>query len=167
MAKTLLFSILMIFSIGMYAQNNIDYSEVKLETDEDFRAAEPIVLNAANYVLSNPSNTEDNRRIHAVQLIMSWMEGNPDYMFNLHHSIDKFNANADISVKIVYIAAFAKYYLENKENAIDTKLMKLNPWKITIQYAENPDNKVVKTKKLKKLIEASKKGDFYLDKELE
>ena len=98
--------------------------------------------------------------MHALQLIMAWMEGYPSYLFKLE-SIDKLGK--DIDAKTAYIAAVAQYYVNNKEAAADPRTMKLESWKIFLKYCENPSNNIKTTKALKKLIDASKINDSTLN----
>ncbi|AFD08825.1 hypothetical protein [Solitalea canadensis] len=56
------------------------------------------------------------------------------------------------------MTALTEYVLENPSNAQDAKVVKLNGYKILLNYCEHKENKVKQTKELKKLIEAKNNG---------
>ena len=153
MSKLLLLFIIFSFSIGTYAQSINEYSDIKLETDADYKAAEPMALKAANYILSTPSDNENMERIYAFQMIMAWMEGTPDYNFDLE-ALE--HLGDDIYAKTVYIASIVKFRLEN--NTQDEKQILLGTWNIFLDYCVNPDNRVKNTAAIKKFIRAREKG---------
>lgn len=163
MVKNILLALFMVFGLSLYAQNNINYADVKLETEDDFKAAEPLVIGAADYVLSNPITGENVDYNYAIQFVLAWMGGTPDYTFSLD-SMDKLGG--DVFLSSVYIASLAKYTLEHKSEATDDKLLRNGAWKLFLDYCNNPVNKVKKNKHLNKLLKAysEKRLEAELDK---
>ncbi len=156
MVRNILLAFLVAFSISIYAQDNIDYSAVPLEVDEDFKKAEPVVINAADYVLSHPVDATDQRRLHAIQFIMAWMQGTPDYTFSLE-SIDKMDSNMDQAM--AYIASLAKFTLEhNTAEESDPVRLRNGAWLIFLDYCTNPANSIKIGTNLKKMIDAQHVG---------
>ncbi|MOA00187.1 hypothetical protein D3C78_1195370 [compost metagenome] len=96
-------------------------------------------------------------RLVAAKAIINWISGTPDYKFEIDASIAKLSEK-DNMVLALYMAALTKYVLENPSNAKDAALVKLNSYKILLNYCENKDNKVKQSKELKKLIEAKNHG---------
>lgn len=158
MVKNLLLALFIIFSISIYAQNNIDYSQVKLEVDEDFKNAEPIVVNATDYILSNPVNDQDMKRLYAVQFVMAWMQGTPDYDFSLD-ALDKLDS--DIAQTTTYIASLAKSALENSTSKnYDPIVVRNEAWKTFLDYSKDPKNNIKAKSKLQKMLKAYSNGQL-------
>jgi hypothetical protein len=90
------------------------------------------------------------------------MSGTPDYSFTLDQVAGKIIKDNDLLGQ--YMAAMAKYALENKAASKNLKLVKLNAITSLLDYCENKDNNMKMTRQLKKLSEARAKGE--LEKEL-
>lgn len=130
---------------------------IKLEKTSDYRKAEPFVLQTANYLLATPFKSEKPDRLKSIQFLIGWMTGTPDYSFTLDETTSKiFKGNDDILG--IYLAALAKYALENKDSAKDAKHLKLNAVILLLNYCENKNNNMRMTKQLKKLSEARASG---------
>ena len=158
MVKNLLLALFITLSISVYAQNNIDYSQVKLEVDEDFKTAEPIVINATDYILSNPVNDEDTKRLYAVQFVMAWMQGTPDYDFSFD-ALDKLDT--DIAQATTYIAALAKSTLANSaSDKYDPVVARNEAWRLFLDYSQNPSNNITAKSKLRKMQKAYANGEL-------
>jgi tellurite resistance protein len=85
------------------------------------------------------------------------MTGTPDYTFSLGGNISKAVANNE-DLLGVYMAAMAKYALENSAVAKDEKKVNLEATKMMLAYCEDEKNNVKLNKTLKKMIEANKEG---------
>lgn len=159
MTKYISIILLLIISLTIQAQGNIDFSAVKLETEADYRNAEPAVINASNYILSTPFDGEDMQRTQAIQLILVWMEGTSDYGFDFDF-IDKLDN--EIPQTTTFLASLAKYALENKDlYAEGNKTVIYNSiFETFLLYCENPKNNIKQGRKLKRLIKAHKKGQL-------
>ncbi|MGC4039766.1 MAG: hypothetical protein QM710_02945 [Flavobacterium sp.] len=139
---------------------NAQYDAKKLQTKQDYTAANKQVLEASKYVLSVPYDESNQKRTEAVQYILKWMDGSPDYSFTIDADImDKVVAK-DNGLLGIYMACMAKFCLENEAYANDSKIVKISAIKLIIAYAENPKNKVKMSKPLKKLADADKKGEL-------
>jgi hypothetical protein len=155
--KSILFFVLLGCSVSLYSQDLPDFSQIRLEQGSDYKPAEPAVLQAANYILSTPISKDDLNRALSLQFLLRWMTGTPDYTFSLDGSISKaVTGNPDVLG--VYMAALAKYGLENKAVAGDAKKMNLEATKMMLAYCEDSKNNVKLNKTLKKMIEANKEG---------
>lgn len=157
--KSILSIVLAIFYISSFAQTTQDYDNVKLETAAECKAAEPIVLEASNYVLSTPFEKNDIGRLKSLSLIIRWMSATPDYSFGLDEVASKIMKGNDDLLGI-YMTAMTKYCLENKASAKDQKLVKLNAVTYVLNYCEDAKNNVKMTKQLKKLSEAKARGEL-------
>jgi len=158
MKKLLIVLLLFCFKTS-FSQNVIRYSDIKLEQAADYRVADTITLNAAAYLLSTPFDKNNIDRLSALQFVIKWMTGTPDYPFGLDNTAIKIMKGND-DLMGLYMAAMAKYALENKSSATDGKLVKLNAVKSILAYCENTGNNMKMTKQLQKLSEANKKGEL-------
>lgn len=158
MKTILILSFILFTTIITYAQELPDYDAIPLAKKEDFNEkADEAALLSANYLLATPSNDKSLPRIKAVQYVLKWMEGTPNYTFEIDATITKLNKKGTELIGL-YLAATTKYCLENKENAKDRSLVKLNTYKILAEYCEKSENNIKASGELKKLIEANKNG---------
>ena len=104
-------------------------------------------------------NSKSIDRLHALQYIIRWMSGTPDYNFILDAKATKFAKNNDDLLGL-YMAAMTKYVLENKAESKNENKIKLNALKIIINYAKDKENNVKINKDLKKAIEADENGNL-------
>jgi len=151
-------SIILIFLSGavMQAQNGSSaFSEIRLETEDDYKNAEKYALEAAGYVLSNPFDIDDMKRTEAVQFILVWMEGANGYDFDLNF-LDKLDN--DVNQKTTYLASLVKYTIENKDKSLSPSAIEQGSQKIFFNYCTNPQNNIKQTRKLKKLAKTYNKA---------
>ncbi|MDI1315995.1 hypothetical protein [Flavobacterium sp.] len=161
--KKYIFILFVFTSICSFAQT--DYTKIVMKTDADFKAADKYALEASNYILSVPIDKNDITQLKAVRFIINWMEGTPDYTFNIvSPSITKLTQENESFLGIFY-AGMTKYTLENPTKAEDMKAVQLNGFKSLVAFAEKAEHKVAITPTLKKLLDANKKGE--LEKGLE
>lgn len=140
-----------------YAQTLPNFDLIKLEKTADYKAADPFVLQTATYLLATPIKKDSPDRLNALRFISKWMSGTPDHSFVFGgEDAGIYKDNNDVLG--VYMAAMAKYTLENKEASKDAKLVKLNAITLLLNYCENKDNNIRMTKQLRKLAEAKAKG---------
>jgi hypothetical protein len=145
------------FTLYTNAQNI--YSEIKLEAKEDYKLAETTVLKASNYLFTSKYDKEDLERLYAIEFIMRWMSGTPDFTFELDEKFSKpFVHETDLLG--LYMSALAKYAIEHKEQAKDSKKLRLNAVKMVIEYSNKASNNLKQTGELKKIATALKKGEL-------
>lgn len=156
--KTIIIIMLAVLSISSFAQTT-DYDKVKLETAADCKAADPIALEASNYLLSTPFEKDSMVRLKSLAFVIKWMSATPDYSFSLDESVTKpLKGNDDLLG--LYMAGMTKYCLENKGSAKDQNLVKVNAMTYVLNYCENEENNLKMTKQLKKLSEARANGEL-------
>lgn len=141
------------------AQSLPMFDLIKLEKPVDYKAADPFVLQTANYLLSVPYMKDNKDRTSALQFMSKWMNGTIDYSFSFGETERKmFSENNELFG--VYMASLAKYTLENKVAAKDSKVAKLNALIMMLDYCEQKSNNIKYSKQLKKLSEAKAKGQL-------
>lgn len=98
-----------------------------------------------------------------MQYLLKWMSGTIHYKFDIDETITKISKKST-ELMGLYLAATSTYCLENKDEASNTKLVKLNTYKLIAEYCQKPESKVKVSGELKKMIEASQNGklDGYL-----
>jgi hypothetical protein len=156
--KLTILTLTLFFGMGAFAQTVPNFDAIKLEKAPDYKLAEPYVLQTANYILTTPYKKEDKDKINALRFMGKWMNGTPDYSFALGDMEDKIGNDVDLLG--LYMVSKAKYMLENKANAKDPKMVKLNATILLLDYCGHKDNQVRMTKQLKKLAEAKEKGQL-------
>lgn len=143
----------------LHAQTLPNFDLIKLEKTADYKAAEPFALQTANYLLSIPFKKDNKDRFNCLRFISKWMNGTTDYSFVFRDMADKIGKDNNDLLGL-YMAALAKYTLENKAAAKDVKTAKLNAMILLLNYCENTDNNMRMSKQLKKLSEANEKGEL-------
>lgn len=156
MKKIFQIVLLVSFSFISHAQ----YDAKKLQTKQDYTAANKQVLEAGKYVLSVPYDENNQKRTQAIQYIMKWMEGTPDFSFMVDADITEKIVGKDMGLLGIYMACMSKYCLENPDDANDNKLVKVGAIKLMITYCENPKNNVKMSKPFRKMADADKKGEL-------
>jgi len=158
MKKTFFLLIALLTTTFLYAQNVPDFTQIKLDKPDDYRAANTYALVAANALLSNPIDKDKIDRLNCQKFVAKWMSGTPDYGFTFGNS-EKILSN-DPELLGIYMASMVKFCLENKVQCTEQEKIKIGSWQILLAYCDNPTNDVRLTRKLKKLIEADKNGEL-------
>ena len=157
MKKFLALTIAAGIAISSFAQSS--YSNIKLEEKEDYKIAEATVLKASEYLFTTKYDKEDLERLYAIEFIMKWMNGTPDFNFELNEKFTKpFLHETDLLG--LYMGALAKFAIEHKDQAKDATTLNLNAVKIIIGYSSKPANNLKQTGELKKMAAALKKGEL-------
>ena len=158
MKKMLFLFLVLATTTFLYAQIGPDYSQIKLDKPDDYRAANAFALAAANTLLSNPVDKDKIDRLSCQKFLLKWMAGTPDYGFTWGNTGKLLNNNVDLMT--IYAASMVKFCLENKVESKDQEKIKIGSWKMLLAYCDISGNDVKLTKKLKKLIEANKNGEL-------
>lgn len=156
MRKLFIIPCFFVSSLLTNAQPATDYASIKLEAREDYTAdADTAALQAATHILSTPENDKDITRLDAAQFLIRWMSGTPSYSFTLNDRAGKFARN---DLLIVYMAAMAKYSLENPAKSKDQKQLDANAVQSLLAYCGQFHIKL--TGELRKLNAANEKGEL-------
>ena len=158
MKKALFTLITILGAFTAFAQSMPNVDSVKLATDADYRAAEPVALQVSTYILSTPSDDKSVPRLHGTKFLLDWMGGTPDYTFDLDKNVIKYFAK-DIDLMGVYTASLASAVIENK-TVKNSKAITSLAVKKFIAYISNDSNRVDLNSKLKKMIEANQNGEL-------
>jgi len=157
--KKISFVILLFCGLAAGAQTIPNIKSIKLEQAADFRAAQPFVLQAANYLLLTPYDAANKDRKDAIMFLVSWLRGTPDFSFSIESAVAKIGKGDDDAISM-YVVAACKTAIDDKSVAGNRELLKLNAIKTLLAYAENPSNNFKMKKQLKKLSDANKNGEL-------
>jgi len=149
----LLTAILTILYVSCLSQNSNITDTIQFKVKGDYSKFEPLVLESVNLLLKSPINENSNNltNLKAIQFMMKWMEGTPDYQFNIDESMVK-ATKSNKSLLGVFLASMVKYCIENKTTEI--KSIKYNSFLVFLKYCEDSKNNVKLDKELKSLIKA-------------
>jgi hypothetical protein len=151
MKKIILIALLTLTYTMSFGQNFSELAKTEFKSKESYKPAESQVLTCANYLFSSPANQAELNRLNAIQYIIKWMSGTPDYTFDLgEKAMNLTGENSDLLG--LYMAAMSKVVLENSTQKLSSDEIYNQSEKIMVQYCAVADNKVKPSKKIKQLI---------------
>ncbi|MBL7700773.1 MAG: hypothetical protein JNM14_00865 [Ferruginibacter sp.] len=146
----LLLSLLGFYNITI-AQVIYPYKDIKLEKPADYKATEKMALSAATFLITTPFIEVDEARGGALIFLNAWMTGTKDYQFYFQGIAQEISV--DKNLLSLFVAAMAKYTLENKAEAVNPIRTEQQTAKIVLTYCDDPKNNFKLKKKLRKLLE--------------
>ncbi len=155
MKKFLLILCISLLTYSGVAQST--YGDISLEQKGDFKGAESSVLKAAAYLFTSKYDKDDLDRLYAIEFIIKWMSGTPDYKFELNEKFSKPFVN-ETDLMGLYMAGMARYAIQNKSKNPDPSTICLNAIKLVIEYSSKSANNLKQTAEMKKIASAIKKG---------
>lgn len=132
------------------AQITYPYRDIKLEKPADYKATESMALSAATLLITTPFVEVDEGRAGALIFLNAWMAGTKDYQFYFAGIAQ--DISVDKNLLSLFIAAMAKYMLENKSEVNPIKIEQQSA-KILLAFCDDPKNNFKLKKKLRKLLE--------------
>lgn len=155
--KKIICIILILFSCTMsFAQNFSELANAEFKSTESFKTAESQVLICANYLFSTPADQAELNRLNAIKYIMKWMEGTPDYTFDIGEKAMKLTTG-DTDLLGLYVAAMSKAVIENTAGKLSSDEMYNQAEKILVNYCAVADHKMKPSKKIKQLLKETEK----------
>lgn len=151
MPKKIFFILFLFISTIANAQLVYPYGDIKLEKPGDYVATEPMALSAATFLLTSPFVEADEKRLNALKFLSTWMAGTKAYSFYMQGVV--LELRDEINLVQLYIAAMAKYSLENKADAVNPMKVDMNAAKMVIAYCDDPKNNFKLKKKFRKILE--------------
>ena len=151
MTRFLLIILLTFTGSLSWCQAVYPYQDIKLEKPSDYKETESMALSAATFILTTPFVEADAGRAGALRFLSKWLTGTKDHSFYMQGKV------ADISMEpnllSLYVAAMAKYTLENKTEAVNPMNVELNASKLVLAYCDDPKNNFKLKKKFRKILE--------------
>jgi hypothetical protein len=150
-------SLMMGISCIGFSQDFSNCGDIILKEKVDYPKTEGKVLECARYILTTPEDKNNLNRLYAMQFLLRWMEGTPDYQFKIDESAGRIS-KANEELMGVYLACMTKFMLENKDKSKDDAEVKYNSFLLLIGYTEDPNNQVSVKGEMKKMIKAKNEG---------
>lgn len=151
MHKVLFFLLFLFLGNISDAQFIYPYSDIKLEKPSDYKETEKLALSAATFLITTPFAEGDVNRNTAFKFLNNWMTGTKEYQFYLQGKAAEIMEERDLVQ--LFIAAMAKYTIENKAGAANPVTVDQNASKIVLAYCDNPKNNFKLKKKYRKILE--------------
>lgn len=136
-----------------FSQPVYPYGDIKLEKPSDYKETASLALSAATFLLSTPFAEVDRDRAAALKFLSDWMIGTKDPVFYMQGKAAEISY--DKNLFSVYIAAMAKYSLENRSESANPLQVELNASKLVLAYCDEPKNNFKLKKKYRKLLETN------------
>lgn len=156
MRKGLLLIFLLCSILSSFAQVVPNFKQIKLNKRVHYNDAEPAVISTISYLFNTPIDEKNKSRADAGQFLLKWMNGTPDYTFNLgEQETNYFNTDADLM--LMYMAALTQFTLANEEIK-DQKILVLGAMNIVLPYLNKQENKKTWSANLWQLTESHQKG---------
>lgn len=138
-------------------QDFATWEKLSFNNPEDYSRHESAIKDITGYLLNSPEKPQDPKRQLAYSVLIRWMSGTPNHTFAVDHSLVALMKGNEVIVGL-FMAAQASYVLTNGKIDNDSKDIKLNAFKILLDYVTDESNGIKHTRELKKAIEASKEG---------
>jgi len=158
MKKALLTLLVIFLSIAAFSQNIPPVDGVRMETDQDYRNADSLVMQVSRYLLSIPLNNDNHTRLRAGVFLTRWMQGSPQFNVAPNDRVLKY-IDSDVDLLSVYYAALCSFVLQYP-SVRDSNTVTLNAAKELVAYMDKSSNHVILTRRLKKLCDADDKGEL-------
>ena len=151
MRKVLFLLCFLCYGKIVIGQASYPYRDIKLEKPADYKATEKMALSAATFLLNTPFVDVDTDRGSALKFLNDWMTGNKEYQF--YFKGKALSIAEDLSLFSLFLAAMAKYSLENKLEAVNPLNVDKNAAQIVLAYCDDPKNNFKLKKKYRKILE--------------
>ena len=152
--RTILFILFFIFTAAISnAQTIYPYQDIKLEKPADYKGTESLALSAATFLLTTPFLEADKNRGNTLKFLNDWMSGTKEYQFYFQGKAS--DISFERNLLSLYIAAMAKYSLENKTESVNPMKVDLNASRLVLAYCDDPKNNFKLKKKYRKILETN------------
>ena len=149
--KKLVLLLFVLTASTSFAQIYKDLPNEVFLNKEDYGNSEDQVLEVSKFILSNPIQKDNSDRINAMQYLLKWMEGTPDYTFTIGESVMNLTGG-DLDLMGVYFAAVSETAIQNKNSGKTDEQTNEEAIKKFVTYAANKSNNVKPNKELKKAM---------------
>jgi len=159
MNRIILVALITIFGVSGYASNFSKLANIELNTSEQYAEAQEQVLDCCYYLLSTPCDKKDEDRGFATQFIIRWIQGTPEYSFEIEDVVTKMTAEKEELLSL-YLTCYTKLTLESENPYEEKNQIKQQSIEAFLDYCGSSINKVRATKEMKKMLEARDQGQL-------
>ena len=124
------------FTVKGFLQDFSQLSNSRLNNRENYSILEQEILECANYLTSNSSDSYNLNREYAETLLLHWMIQTTDFSFNIDKQIYKI-IESDLSLLNIYLAYVAKFVIENRDKSKSVNEIKSNIIPLLLDYCNN------------------------------
>jgi hypothetical protein len=151
MKKYFFFIALSLFALCTFGQDFSQFNKQELKSFQDFKQAESKALETANYLLNTPYNKNDINRLYAIQYVIKWMEGTPDYTFSIGSKAMTLTKGSNKLLSL-YFAAMTKAVLENKGTKLTDNQIYNKAEAYLVDFCSNPKNNLKPSRAIKRIL---------------
>jgi hypothetical protein len=155
MKKNILILAVVLLANFSFSQNFKKLVNYEFKTEESYTDEMDKVLECANYLFENPNDENELNRLIATQYIMNWMNGTPDYTFEIGDDAMSLTKGKQELLGL-YLAAMTKVVLDNPEEELSNKEIHNQSQEILVKYCSDENNNIKPSKKIKKIIKSRK-----------
>ncbi len=155
MKKNILILAVILLANISFSQNFKKLVNYEFKTEESYTTEMDNVLECANYLFENPNDENELNRLIATQYIMNWMNGTPDYTFEIGDDAMSLTKGKQELLGL-YLAAMTKVVLDNPEEELSNKEIHNQSQEILVKYCSDENNNIKPSKKIKKIIKSRK-----------
>lgn len=149
----LLMCLLWISTISLAQEFQIP-SELQLETAEDYKKTEQLVLEATDWLLKTPVTSNPSERKEVNAFLMKWISGSPSVSIELVSRIVPTDCGECL---MSFLSGWTKYSLQN-DYSKDTVACAVAGAAHTIEFYLKNKSELGKKSEMEKLIKQQKKG---------
>ena len=151
MKNSFLLLVLLLLATQSTAQNFGSLSRYEFEAAEDYQKNEPKVVECVDFLFKTPADRATESRLIAVQYILKWMEGTPEFSFAIDEkSIELTKDHQELFG--LYLAALSKLAIENEGEPYSDLQLHLKAQDMLVDYCSDKSNNIKPSKAIKKLL---------------
>ncbi|WP_117884522.1 hypothetical protein [Aureibaculum luteum] len=154
MKKLLIIALFIFIGKNMNAQEVVIPDHIKLETEEDFKQNESLVLASIEWIQNTPLDQEKAKRKQINAFLMQWMSGSPTVSIKLVQGLVPLECAECL---MSFMSGWTKYSLVNNYSKDDEKCT-LKGVESTIAFYEKNKSELGKNADIEKLIKRKNKG---------
>jgi hypothetical protein len=171
MIRNLTFAISLIFSLlclALAAQGQASFEvpqNITLKTKDDYPKYEAAMIEAAKWLEATDLDKETDKRQQVNTFVIQWLSGSPNVSVAISEQLGKIYGN-NPQLLAIYLASYARYYLENKGTANPSAATKAALVSMMKVYQKGLG--ITKSKEMEKLIKLTAEGKLeeYIEKKL-
>lgn len=166
--KTILMCLLFGLSATLRVQGQINFEvpqNVELNAKDDYAKYETDMINAAKWLEETDLNKEADKRQQVNAFVLKWITGSPTVNVEISKQLGKIYDN-NIQLLGIYLASYARNYLENKSTATTFSATKAGLLSMMNVYKKGIE--ISKSKEMEKVIKLAdeNKLDEYINDKL-
>ena len=141
-------------AINLQAQSSPNVAHVKLETKEDYKNSEDLVMQSIDWVLNTPVTKNASKRKEISAFLINWMSGSPNISVALVEGLTPLDCPDCL---VAFMAGWVKYSIENNysKNDVTNALAGIES---AVDFYKKNKSELGKNSELEKLIKHKKKG---------